>query len=210
MRRIESARGPVMISCFVFIGSRELNGDISVPCSRLYYVFYLNRLRIMSRISPAPRPLGRKAVQRYNHFSEPTKFFSNFFSKKITTGGYTLLYNNESEPRHRRTGKPLGARWFDHCRLAIAKHKTHDASVRKNINFGSTPSLSRPETPKYIWFFAHLIETLAAPKLLTFGRTKKCDFFFLLFAHLIVTLAAPKLLTFERTKNVIFFCSSLT
>ena len=92
MRRIESARGPVMISCFVFIGSRELNGDISVPCSRLYYVFYLNRLRIMSRISPAPRPLGRKAVQRYNHFSEPTKFFSNFFSKKIADTCHTLLY----------------------------------------------------------------------------------------------------------------------
>ena len=87
MRRIESARGPVMISCFVFIGSRELNGDISVPCSRLYYVFYLNRLRIMSRISPAPRP----AVQRYNHFSEPTKFFSNFFSKKIADTCLTLL-----------------------------------------------------------------------------------------------------------------------
>ena len=95
MRRIESARGPVMISCFVFIGSRELNGDISVPCSRLYYVFYLNRLRIMSRISPAPRPLGRKAVQRYNHFSEPTKFFSNFFSKKISNGPYTsIIYKN--------------------------------------------------------------------------------------------------------------------
>ena len=91
MRRIESARGPVMISCFVFIGSRELNGDISVPCSRLYYVFYLNRLRIMSRISPAPRPLGRKAVQRYNHFFTPTKFFSNFFSKKIADTCFTLL-----------------------------------------------------------------------------------------------------------------------
>ena len=92
MRRIESARGPVMISCFVFIGSRELNGDISVPCSRLYYVFYLNRLRIMSRISPAPRPLGRKAVQRYNHFFTPTKFFSNFFIKKFQMGPTPLLY----------------------------------------------------------------------------------------------------------------------
>ena len=40
-------------------------------------------LQIMSRISPARRPEGRKAVQRYCLSPIPAKFFRNFFSKKF-------------------------------------------------------------------------------------------------------------------------------
>ena len=92
MRRIESAPWPGDDFLLYLLGSRELSGDnLSCPLFSLVLRLYLNRLRIMSRISPAHRPLGRKAVQRYNHFSEPTKFFGNFFTKKISCGPYTYI-----------------------------------------------------------------------------------------------------------------------
>ena len=93
MRRIESAPWPGDDFLLYLLGSRELSGDnLSCPLFSLVLRLYLNRLRIMSRISPAHRPSGEKRCKGTTTFPNRPNFSATFLQKKFHMGPTPILY----------------------------------------------------------------------------------------------------------------------